>query len=160
MPEKPNMNAPMVGSLIYSDHKIPKKYRPWSERWKIPTFVAVAFIVASILAYKFVNYRQERTVSQFLAEVSSGQIDAAFSQWDIEAGGSYSKQDFVSDWGKDGYYTKGMTSAKVIDSNRLGTAVTVYVEIDTQKVPIALLVDKETLKLSFATNNKYKARAR
>jgi hypothetical protein len=30
------MREPMVGSLIYGDHKVPKKSRPWSERWKLP----------------------------------------------------------------------------------------------------------------------------
>ena len=34
---------PMVGSLIYGDHKVPKKTRPWKERWKMP--VAVGLVV-------------------------------------------------------------------------------------------------------------------
>lgn len=151
------MKEPMVGSLIYGDHKIPKRRRAWQERWKMPGIVFGVFVVISILGYKYVNYRQERSVTEFLAQVSAGQIDEAFTKWDLE-GGSYTKKDFVSDWGKDGYYTKGASSLKVIDSNSRVGEVIVYVAIDTFNVPLALRVNKETLKLSYSPNNKYKAR--
>ena len=150
------MKEPMVGSLIYGDHKAPKKTRPWRERWKMPALVGLVFLVIAILAYEFANYRQESSVKEFLAAVTSGQLDAAWEKWDHEDGGSYTKKDFLSDWGPEGYYTKGMTSAKVIDSNSRGAAVTVYVEIDTQRIPVALRVNSQTLKLSYAPNNKYK----
>jgi hypothetical protein len=99
-------------------------------------------------------------VTQFLNEVLSGHPETAFSRWDIE-GGSYTLKDFLSDWGTDGYYTKGVTSAKVMDSNSKGQFVVVYVAglQNTLNLPLALRVDNETLKLSFWINNKYKARA-
>ena len=34
----------MVGSLIYGDHKVPKKSRPWKERWKLPAAVVLTFV--------------------------------------------------------------------------------------------------------------------
>jgi hypothetical protein len=149
------MKEPMVGSLIYGDHKVPKARRAWQERWKLPGIVLGVFIVLSIVGYKYVNYRQERSVTEFLAQVSSGNIDDAFTKWDLE-GGSYTMKDFVSDWGKDGYYTKGASSFKVIDSNSHIGEVIVYVAIDNLDVPLALRVNKETLKLSYSPNNKYK----
>jgi hypothetical protein len=152
------MKEPMVGSLIYGDHKIPKKSRPWQQRWKLPGIVIAVFIVLSIIEYKYVNYRQERSVTEFIDQVSAGKVDDAFAKWDLE-GGSYTKQDFVSDWGKDGYYLKGAKSVKVIDSNSRGQDVVVYVAIDTFKIPLAIRVNKETLKLSYSPNNKYRARA-
>jgi hypothetical protein len=154
-----SMKEPMVGSFLYGDHKAPKKSRPWQERVKLPGIVVALFIVLGFLSYKYCNYRQEHSVAEFLAYASNGQIDAAFAKWDIVAGGSYTMKDFVSDWGKDGYYMKGARTAKVIDSNSRGPDVTVYVAIDTFQVPLALRVNKETLKLSYAPNNKYKARA-
>jgi hypothetical protein len=48
-----------------------------------------------------------------------------------------------------------MKTADVIDSNGRGTSVVVYVGIDNVKVPVAIRVDKETLKLSFSPTNKY-----
>jgi hypothetical protein len=152
------MKEPMVGSLIYGEHQAPRRSRPWQDRMKLPGIVIAVFIVLSFIGYRNYNYWQERSVTEFLTEVSNGQIDSAFSKWDIE-GGSYTMKDFVSDWGKDGYYMKGATSAKVIDSNGRGQEVVVYVEIDTFQVPLALRVNRETLKLSFSPNNKYKAKA-
>ena len=147
----------MLFRSIYGDHRVPKKSRPWRERWKMPAAVAVVFLLAALLAYKFCNYRQERSVAQFLDDVSAGRIEAALERWDMEDGASYTKNDFIKDWGKDGYYTKGMKSAKVIDSNSRGASVTVYAEINTFRVPLALRVDTQTLKISYAPNNKYKA---
>jgi hypothetical protein len=105
------------------------------------------------MIYKFANYREERRVRQFMETVQSGQLDTAYQQWD--AGGRYSIKDFAADWGKDGYYTKGMHEAHVVDSNSQGSSVVVYVGIDTLRSPVALLVDKETLKISFSPNSKY-----
>ncbi|HZJ17727.1 MAG TPA: hypothetical protein VFD27_21920 [Chthoniobacteraceae bacterium] len=150
---------PMVGSLIYGDHKVPKKSRPWKERWKLPTAVGLAFIVGAVLFYEYCNYREEGAVKQFLQTVFSDHPDAAFSKWDLDDGGSYTKQDFLSDWGKDGYYTKGATSAKVVDSNSRGTSVVVYVDLPNLKFPLALRVNKESLKLSYSPTNKYRAQA-
>ena len=154
------MREPMVGSLIYGDHKVPKKTRPWKERWKIPTGVGVVFIAIIVLVYVFANYRQEGAVTQFLDEVLSGQAEVAYAKWDLE-GSSYTLKDFLSDWGPDGYYTKGVKSAKVVDSNGKGQFVVVYAAglQNTDNLPLALRVDNETLKLSFWINNKYKARA-
>jgi hypothetical protein len=154
------MKEPMVGSFLYGDHKIPRKSRPWQDRLKLPGIVIGLFVVFSFLAYKYCNYRQERSVTEFLAEVSNGQIDKAFSKWDVVEGGSYTMKDFVGDWGKDGYYMKGGAQAKVIDSNSRGTDVVVYVKIDTFQLPLALRVNKETLKLSYSPNNKYKGQER
>jgi hypothetical protein len=151
------MKEPMIGSLIYGDHRKPRKSSPWL--WRATGGVLVVFVIIGFLVYKFHNYRQERSVAEFLAEVRNGQTDAAFQKWDIEQGGSYTMKDFLNDWGKEGYYTKGSTSATVIDSNSHGPDVDVYVAIDTFQIPLALRVNKESLKLSFAPNNKYKAKA-
>jgi hypothetical protein len=148
----------MVGSLIYGDHKIPKKSRPWKDRLKLPALVLLVFVAVGGLYYEYCNYREEGAVKQFLNEVFSGNPEEAFKRWDLE-GGSYSIQDFLMDWGKDGYYTRGATSAKVVDSNSRGTSVVVYVDIDTFKQPVALRVDKDSLKLSYSPTNKYRARA-
>ena len=144
----------VIGSLIYGQHEIPKKQRPWKDRLKTPIGIGLALIIIGGLAYKFANYREEGQVSRFLSAITSGNYDEAYSEWDA-SGGRYTMNDFLVDWGKDGYYTKDMKKAEVIDSNGRGGAVVVYVGIDNVKVPVALRVDKETLKLSFSPTNKY-----
>src|SRR5205823_8426937 len=118
----------IIRSLIYDDHPIPKKSRALKERLKVPVGIALVLIFVSGIVYKFANYREERRVGQFVEAIESGQYEAAYQQWDGDA--RYTMKEFLQDWGKDGYYTKGMRRASVVDSNSKGSAVVVYVAID------------------------------
>ena len=149
------MAEKIIDSLIYGDHPIPKKSRALKERLKVPVTIALVLIFISGLLYKFANFREERSVRQFMADVQGGNLDGAYQLWDSE--GRYTMKDFVQDWGKDGYYTKGMREARVVDSNSKGGSVVVYLGIDSLKSPLALLVDKDTLKISFSPVSKYAA---
>src|SRR5688572_18303963 len=126
----------------------------WKKRLKLPVIVGLVFLAIGGVSYKFYNYRAERAVSVFLDQIFSGQFDAAYANWEL-TDSSYAMKDFLTDWGKDGYYTKGRTSGEVIDSNSRGTWVVVYVSVDPERRPIALRVDKETLKLSFSPSSEY-----
>jgi hypothetical protein len=143
----------IIGSLIYGDHPIPKRSRALTERLKVPFYIAIALVLISGLLYKFANFREERAVRQFMAQVEGDNLDGAYQLWDAE--GRYTMKDFAQDWGRDGYYTKGMHDARVVDSNSKGGSVVVYVNIDSLKSPVALLVDKDTLKISFSPVSKY-----
>jgi hypothetical protein len=143
----------IIGSLIYDNHPIPKKSRALKERLKVPLAIGLVLIFISGVLYKFANFREERRVRQFMEMVENSQYDQAYQQWD--ASGRYAMKDFLQDWGKDGYYTKGMHDAKIFDSNSKGGAVVVYVSIDTLKSPVALLVNKESMKITFSPVSKY-----
>jgi len=145
----------IIGSLLYDDHPIPKKSRALKERLKAPVGIALVLIFISGLIYKFANFKEERRVRQFMTAIEGGQYDAAYQEWDGDA--HYTIKEFLQDWGKEGYYTKGMREARVVDSNGKGPAVVVYVNIDSLKSPVALRVDKETLKISFSPESKYPA---
>jgi hypothetical protein len=145
----------IIGSLIYDDHPIPRKSRAFKERIKVPAAIALVLIFISGVLYKFANYREEGRVQQFMQTIESGQYDAAYQLWDADA--KYTMKDFLQDWGKEGYYTKGMQQVRIVDSNSKGSAVVVYVGIDSLKSPLALRVDKETLKISFSPVSKYPA---
>ena len=147
------MAEKLIGSLIYGDHPVPKKSRAWKERLKVPVTIGMALMVIAAVAYKFANFQEERRVGRFMEAVETGQYEAAFQNWDAD--GHYTMKDFLQDWGKDGYYTKDLHEARVFDSNGRGGAVVVYVAMDNFKAPVALLVNKETLKLSFSPTNKY-----
>ena len=143
----------LIGSLLYDDHPIPKKSRALKDRLKVPVGIALVLIFLSGIAYKFANYREERRIRQFVGAIEKEQYDAAYREWDAD--GHYTMNDFLQDWGKEGYYTKGMHEARVIDSNGRGGAVVVYLAIDSLKSPVALRVDKETMKISFSPVSKY-----
>ena len=149
------MAEKMIRSLIYDDHPIPKKTRALKERLKVPVAIALVLIFVSGLVYKFANFREERRVRQFISAIESGQYDSAYQEWDADA--HYTMKDFLQDWGKEGYYTKGMREARIVDSSGKGSAVVVYLGIDSLKSPIALRVDKETLKISFSPVSVYKS---
>ena len=148
------MAEKIIGSLIYGAHVPPGKQRPWTDRLKVPLAIGTVLLVIGATAYKFANYREERLVRAFLGEVWKGQYDAAFANWETD--GHYTMKDFLEDWGKDGYYTKGSHTFSIKDSNSRGTAVVVYVGLDNFVEPVALRVNKETLKMSFSPVNKYK----
>jgi hypothetical protein len=148
------MAEKIIGSLIYGEHAAPKKQRPWKDRLKGPLAILTVLIIVGAIAYKFVNYREERHVTNFIAMLQQGQYDAAFAMWDSDS--HYLMKDFLVDWGKEGYYMEGMKEYYVADSNSSGSAVVVYVQFDTFKVPVAIRVDKETLKMTFSPVNKYK----
>ena len=143
----------LIGSLLYDEHPIPKRSRALKERLKVPVAIALVLIFVSGLAYKFANFREERSVRRFITAIENGQYDVAYQNWDAD--GRYTVKDFLQDWGKEGYYTKGMHDARVVDSNGKGGSVVVYLGIDSLKSPVALRVDKETLKLSFSPISKY-----
>ncbi len=143
----------LIGSLLYDEHPIPKRSRALKERLKVPVAIALVLIFISGIAYKFANFREERSVRRFIAAIENGQYDVAYQNWDAD--GRYTVKDFLQDWGKDGYYTKGMHDARVVDSNGKGGSVVVYLGIDSLKSPVALRVDKETLKISFSPVSKY-----
>ena len=143
----------LIGSLIYDDHPIPKKARALKDRLKVPVGIALVLIFVSGLAYKFANFREEGRVRRFVEAIESGQYDTAYQEWDAD--GRYTMKEFLQVWGKEGYYTKGMHEARVVDSQGKGSAVVVYVGIDSLKSPVALRVDKESLKISFSPVSKY-----
>ena len=148
------MAEKLIGSLIYGEHAIHKKQKSWQVRILLPILIVLVIAGLAFGVYKFANFREEGSVSGFLADVREQKFDEAYSIWDLE-GGHYTMKDFMEDWGKDGYYGKAINSAKVSDSNSFGTSVIVYVRLEGFKAPIALLVNKETLKVSFSTKNKY-----
>ena len=144
----------LIGSLIYGEHEIPKLQQPWPKRIRVPLAIVIGVLLIAWGAYKFVNFREEGSVSRFLSSVRNGNYDTAYAKWDIE-GGDYTMMKFMEDWGKDGYYGKAVDTAKVSESNTSGRFVIVYVKFEGFKAPIAFLVDKETLKISFSNTNKY-----
>lgn len=145
----------IIGSLLHDHHPIPKKSRALKERLKVPVAIGLVLIFIGGVAYKFANFREEGRVREFVGEIAAGRFEAAYQQWDADE--HYTMKNFLEDWGREGYYTQGMKEARVIDSNSKGLGVIVYLAIDSLKYPVALQVNKETLKLSFSPESKYRS---
>lgn len=148
------MAEKLIGSLIYGDHPEPKKARPLKDRLKVPLSLFLALVLIGGLLYKFVNYREEAHVERFMEAVATGRFDEAYAMWDGDE--RYDMNDFLEDWGADGFYTSDLVEYDVIDSNSRGSSVIVYARLNG--VVVAILADKETLLLSFSPENKYSRR--
>ncbi len=146
------MAEKLIGSLVYGDHPEPRKANPLKDRLKIPAALLLTLLVVGGGLYRFINFREELRVSAFLETIAAGQFEEAYAMWDGDE--RYDLGDFLVDWGAEGFYTTGMESFDVIDSNNRGTSVIVYATVD-DGFPIAILADKETLLLSFSPENKY-----
>jgi hypothetical protein len=149
------MAEKLIGSLLYDDHPEPRKARALKDRLKVPVALLLTLLVIGGGLYRFINYREESKVSAFLEAVAADQFEDAYAMWD--GAERYDLEDFLEDWGDDGFYTTGLETFDVIDSNNRGSSVTVYATVNNG-FPIAILVDKETLLLSFAPENKYSGR--
>jgi len=141
----------LIGNLITGDHVVPKTM-PLRQKLKIVTAIVVVVSFGSFLVWKFINYREESRVTRFLDAVVQGQYEQAYATWDGDD--RYKMKDFLDDFGKDGYYTKGLHEARVVTSKGSGGAVVVCVELDTFQRRLPILVDKHSLKLSYSPIDK------
>jgi hypothetical protein len=146
------MAEKLIGSLIYGEHAVPKKGLPLQQKITRAVIVLAILSLATFLVYKFINYREERRVTYFLDAVTHNQYEQAYLSWDAD--GRYNMADFLSDWGKDGYYTKGMHQARVVNSKGQGVAVVVCIELDNHKQKVPIRVEKQSLKLSYSPVDK------
>lgn len=138
----------LIGNLITGDHLTPKKTR----QLKLPVSIGAVLILLALL-WEFINYREESSVRSFMEAVADARHEAAYSMWDSDE--RYQMDDFLLDWGEDGYYTSISMNFDICDSNSSGTAVIVYTRIESGP-PLAMMVDKETGLLSYSPENKYR----
>jgi hypothetical protein len=142
----------LIGNLITGDHVVPKPAMPLKQKMTVAVSVILVVSLGSFLVWKFINYREESRVTSFLQAISQGQYDQAYASWDADD--RYKMSDFLEDFGRDGYYTKGMHEARVVTSKGAGGAVIVCVEMDNFQKRLPILVNKESLKLSYSPNDR------
>lgn len=69
----------------------------------IPFTIAVIVVAAIVLLYfKFRFYPEEKAAEQFFNALVADNTDLAYQLWKPEP--SYTKKDFLADWGPEGYY--------------------------------------------------------
>jgi len=94
------------------------------------TWLALAAVVVLglLLYFRFRYYGEEKAADQFFAAVVAGDMNRAYQLW--KPGPNYTMQDFLADWGPDGYY--GPVKSFKIDETRApkgGSGVIVSVEV-------------------------------
>ncbi|HEV2388880.1 MAG TPA: hypothetical protein VGS20_16685 [Candidatus Acidoferrales bacterium] len=75
-------------------------HRKYIKRGLLTLFIAV--ILGGTLWYLFRFSAEKKTTEVFLSEVMSGEYQQAYRTW--HAGASYDYNDFLQDWGPNGYY--------------------------------------------------------
>ncbi len=149
------MAEKLIGNLITGDHPPPEKARALKDQLKVPVSIGAVLLLIGGLLWEFINYSEESRVRSFMETVADARYETAYSMWDSDE--RYQMDDFLLDWGEEGYYASGSMDFDICDSNSSGTAVVVYTRIDGGP-PLAMLVDKETGLISYSPENKYRGR--
>ncbi len=142
----------LIGNLITGDHVAPGPAKPLKQKMTFVTLVVVAVSLVSFLVWKFINYREESQVTHFLQEIAGGRYDRAYASWDGDE--HYKMKEFLEDFGKDGYYARNMQSPHVVTSRGQGGGVIVCVELNPARKYLPVLVNKDSLKLSYSPVDK------
>jgi hypothetical protein len=100
-----------------------------SNRSRHLKFVGVALVVlaAVVLYFTFRFYPEQRAAQRFFDALVAGDTNTAYKLW--KAGPSYRLQDFLADWGPNGYYGP-VKSYKIIRiSSPKGSSNSVVIEV-------------------------------
>jgi len=103
---------------------------PHSKRLRyIVTGVAGIILISFFIWYFFLRYIVEkRVVLHFMDAVVAGNYQQAYQIW--KPHGTYSYQDFIADWGKEGYYAPvGSFRFESAEAPRDATGIVIVVEI-------------------------------
>ena len=80
----------------------PPPIRPQRSRAMAFTIAAVSVALVITLWFVFRYYPEKKAAEHFFNALSAGNTDRAYQLW--KPASSYSKQDFLADWGPLGYY--------------------------------------------------------
>lgn len=113
--------------------------------------LAVALVVALLLYFQFRDYRQQRRVREFLAELQAKNYQRAYEVWGCTPANpcpNYKPEKFLEDWGPQSPYADaGAADMDLVE--RCGNGVLVRVKFPKGE-PVALVVERETNTLGFA----------
>jgi hypothetical protein len=116
-----------------------------------------ACVVLSGFTWYFWNWPQEHLVNQFFETVESGNLPKAFGIWNhdpdwekhTERYKSYPYGRFELDWGHASDWGD-IKSHKIVMSKTAGSGVVVGVDVNGQKTPIFLWVERKNKTLGFS----------
>ncbi len=117
----------------------------------------VACVVIAGLLFYFWNWPQEHRVNQFFSTIEGGDMPKAFGIWNHDSDwqkhpqqyASYSYGRFETDWGHASDWGDIKTH-KITMSKTVGSGVVVGIELNGQKTPIFLWVQRSSKTLGFS----------
>ena len=114
---------------------------------KMPLILAAAAIALGILIYFFANLREERAVQSCFESLQKRDLNEAYQIWGPTE--QYTFNDFLKDWGEDGYYGQ-VHYFQIVESESKGNGVIVRVQINNLARPIAFWVERKNRRIGFA----------
>jgi len=90
------------------------------------TIAAVALVVIIALWFTFRYYPEKKAAGEFFAALTAGDTAKAYALWKPSA--TYSLNDFLADWGTDGYYGP-VRSYRIMDAKAVRNSVSIAVNV-------------------------------
>ena len=117
----------------------------------------VALVLVASFLWFFWDWPQEHRINQFFAAIEGGDMPKAFGIWNHDPDWqqhtqqytAYSYGRFESDWGHASDWGD-IKQHKITMSKSVGSGVVVGVEVNGQKTPVFLWVQKNTKTLGFS----------
>src|ERR1700742_140316 len=126
-------------------------------RKKILIASLVAFLGLAVFVWFFWNWPQEHRVNQFFAAIEAKDLPKAFGIWNHDpdwqqhtqqyASSSYGR--FETDWGHSSDWGDIKTH-KIVMSKTVGSGVVVGIDVNGQKTPVFLWVERSNKTLGFS----------
>src|SRR5215469_10559597 len=91
-----------MGSLLKGSLLNPPPIKPHKPRVAAITIAILALVAVVALWFTFRYYPEKKVVEHFFDALVSGDTARGYALWKPSA--SYTMNDFLADWGADGYY--------------------------------------------------------
>lgn len=104
----------------------PPVEKPQKSRVMAFTVAALALVLIVVLWLKFRYYPEEKVTKQFFEALEAGDTTKAYALW--KPGPSYKLEDFIADWGPEGYYGP-VKSYKIVSAKEPKNGNTIEVNI-------------------------------
>lgn len=129
-------------------------------RRNIIIYILIACAVAGFLVYHFWNWREEHLVNQFFTAVEARDMPKAFGIWNNDPNwekhpqkySAYPYGRFLLDWGKSSDWGIIKTH-KIVEVKSVGNGVVLGVDVNGDKTPIYLWVERSKKTLAFSPFN-------
>jgi hypothetical protein len=112
--------------------------------------ILIIVVVASLVTYSLWNYPEEHAVTRFMTTLETGNYPKAYKIW--KPAPSYQFSDFMHDWGPEGDYGR-VRSFQIVGAKAFGSStVKVWIRVNHEEPPLALLVDRSSKSIGYALN--------